>query len=90
MLTFKVHFSRYRDGSLRISTPTWLHGLPSFRDASSMAEMMLRAMQGADPHSAYATVEISTQVHGTQCDGANMFETQEELTARLADKATLA
>jgi hypothetical protein len=83
MFTFKVHFSRYRDSEIRISAPHWLHSISDFRDATAIASMMVTAMQGADPDSKYSIVSISTDVYGTQCNGARMFETAEELTARV-------
>lgn len=87
MHTFKVLFSRYRNGETRIGTPHWLHSIADFRDATAMAHMMVTAMREADPDSRYDIVEISTDAHGIRCNGSRMFETVEELAARLQTDA---
>lgn len=85
-MTFKTHFSRYANGETRISNPQWINA-DDFRDAAHRADYILCGLRGADPESRYEIASIDGQFRGIECAGALMFETAEELTARVADKA---
>jgi hypothetical protein len=86
MQTFKVNFSRYLNGKTRISSPQWIGG-ESLYEVAGKAELMLGAMRGADPESAFAVNSIDAQHHGEECNGARMWETAEELAARVSADA---
>jgi len=88
MITHQVHFARYRKGETRISNPQWISG-EDFSDIAGRARQMLIGMSGADPESAYTIASIAAEYHGSviNCDGGRMFETADELAARVASPA---
>lgn len=80
---FKVTLSRYKDGEMRFSTPQWLH-VADFDEALTHTNLIVMGLRAADPDSRYEVQGIEARWSGgTQCDGALMFETAAELTARV-------
>lgn len=85
-MQFKTTFHRYQNGQSRFSTPHFFNA-DDFDAALVMANMTLRGLRGADPDSRYEVASIECLgLRGEQCDGALMFETREELSARVAEK----
>jgi hypothetical protein len=89
MATFQVKFQRYRNLQSRISGTQFINtNNGDFNEAAEIANTMLRGMRAADPESEYRIVSLlSHDYRGEDCEGGGrMFETQEEFTARVAEK----
>lgn len=83
-ISFKVHFTRYLNGERRISTPQYWSA-ESFVQAAKQAEIIAQAMRETDPYATFDVYSIyMVGCHGKFCDGATMWETAEELSARVA------
>lgn len=86
-MQYRIRFHRYRNGQSRLSAPVW-HNAVSFRAAVDYAEGMLYGMEQADPDSRFVIADIvAWGLRGEECDGAHLFETAEELSARVAEQA---
>lgn len=90
-MSFKVQFTRYcsKKGELRISAPQFIQA-DTFKQAHRRAEDILTGLKAADPAREFHIESIETRgISGraVRCDGAEMFETQEELTERVREQA---
>jgi len=88
MFTFKVLLRRYsdRNGENRISLPQWVRAA-SFAEAHRSAEFIISGLRGADPEAKFEIHSIAEDgVFTLICDGSLMFETAEELSARVAKR----
>lgn len=86
MMTALVIFTRYRCGDRRISEPQPMQ-VNDFADAVRVATVAVGAMKSADPESDFQIVSIAFEGYrGTPCRGARMWETAEELSARVGAK----
>lgn len=88
MITASVVFTRYANGRRRISEPQPMSAR-DFADAVSRAQTVLIGMKAADPQSSFEIVSVEISGYqGEVCKGAHMFETADEMSARLnASKA---
>lgn len=85
MMTALVTFTRYRLGDRRISEPQPMQ-VSGFIDAVRVATVAVDAMKNADPEADFQIVSIVFDGYrGQVCKGARMWETAEELSARLAE-----
>lgn len=86
MASFQVRFTRYNSKTRdrRISGTQHMHG--SFEEVYQRAQHMIAGMKAADPISDFHLVGIEThEFRGTDCEGGSLlFETAEELSARVA------
>lgn len=88
-MEFLIKFARYRNGETRISGAQFVSA-ESFDDAVAIANDRVRGMIAADPDSRFYVERIESR--GMQrvvdCEnGARMFETAEEFSARVAEES---
>lgn len=91
MLHFDALFTRYdsKKAELRVSSPQPLTA-ESFADAYQRASDILAGLRSADPERGFDLHQLTGRQlpRATECNGARMFETLDELTERVAVKPT--
>lgn len=85
MFQFKVTLHRYRNGEGRFSNAQFL-AADDFDQALRIANAIITGLVGGDPASKYTvnSIEVAGQ-RGIECNGVGMFETLDEVEARLGD-----
>ena len=83
MSSYIIKFHRYTPAESRISNPVF-KSFESFADALDHAQGMIAGMEAADPASRFTIASIENHsLRGIDCSGGGLFETAEELTARV-------
>ena len=85
MHEFSVKFARYKNGEGRISSMMFLRA-EDFRAAHEAADRVLFGLKQGDPAATFSINSIQAiGFRGIDCEGGTrLFETEEELSDRLA------
>lgn len=82
--TYKIILHRYVNGDSRFSNPIF-YNAPSFDTALAHANAVVYGLAQGNPDHKYVVASIEHGgLRGDHCTGAGLFETAEELSARVA------